>query len=94
MLKGIISYKCRVSFRCWVESGSLGTGVFSGGGPSVAFTEPMVPLVLTFLSGRAVMGPGVEQAAARKVRRVVRVSRRAALNMFLMSQVFRLSVFV
>ena len=56
MLKGITSYKCRVSLRCRVESGNLGTGIFSGGGPSVAFTEPMVPLVLTLLSGRAVTG--------------------------------------
>ena len=90
MLIGIISYKCVVSFRCRVESGNLGTGIFSGGGPSVAFTEPMVPLVLTLLSGRPVTGPGVEQAAARVRMKLISVSRRVTINTFLMSQVFRL----
>jgi hypothetical protein len=54
----------KVSRLCSVVSGVFGTGSLSGGGPSVAFIEPSVPLVLTLRSGRPVTGAGVEQAAA------------------------------
>ena len=61
---GIMCYK--VSRLCSTESRTFGTGCLSGGGPLVAFTEPRVPLVLTFGSGRPVTGPGVEQATASR----------------------------
>ena len=54
-----------------VSGGTLGTGSLSGGGPSVAFTEPRVPLVLTFLSVRPVTGPGVEQAVMATAKRAM-----------------------